>query len=141
MPRKKILIVDDEPEAIKGLQIVLEKGNYRVITAYNGETGLKKLSDEKPHLVILDVNMPGMNGYQVCEKIRANPSTKNIPVIILTAKSMDASLEKALTKKADWHIAKPYYDKYLLDKINDLLQKKKKSLKRETPESEDEFQY
>jgi two-component system alkaline phosphatase synthesis response regulator PhoP/two-component system response regulator VicR len=128
-PKKKILIVDDEPEVIKGLQIILEREGYRVITAYEGEACLKKAKDEKPCLIILDVNMPGMDGYQVCEKIKEDPATKNIPVMMLTAKSIDPTLERALMKKADWHIAKPYFSDYLVKKVRDLTQKRKKKNK------------
>lgn len=128
MTKKKILIVDDEPEAIKGLQILLERENYAVITAYDGETGFRKAAEEKPDLAILDVNMPGLDGYQACKKIRANPSTRNIPVMILTAKSVNSGPEELPEKTADWHIAKPYYNKYLLEKVKDLLKQKKRKL-------------
>jgi len=121
---KKILIIDDEAEVVKVLQICLEQHGYKVITGYNGESGLKKAKDEVPDLVILDIMLPDMDGYQVCERLKSDPSTKDIPVIMLTVKSMGEDIEKALEKKADWYIVKPYDEKYLLKKIDYLLQKK-----------------
>jgi DNA-binding response OmpR family regulator len=121
---KKILIIDDEAEVVKVLQICLEQHGYKVVTSYDGENGLKKVKSENPDLVILDIMLPDMDGYQVCEKIKADPSTKDIPVIMLTVKSMGEDVEKALEKKADWYIVKPYDEKYLLKKIDYLLQKK-----------------
>ena len=88
MGKKTILIVDDEPELVKALQIRFEEEGFRVITAYDGSNGLEKTRTEKPDLVILDIVMPVMDGYQVCETIKNDPATKNIPVVMLTAKSM-----------------------------------------------------
>jgi CheY-like chemotaxis protein len=114
---KKILIIDDEPDILKILQSMLKNDKYEVITAENGEEGYEKVVKEKPDLVLLDIMMPRMNGYEVCEKIKGNPETKKIPVVMLTVKAMGEDVEKALQKKADWYISKPFDDKYLLKKI------------------------
>lgn len=122
MKKKKILVVDDEPDMVKALQIRLEQAGYQVITAYEGESGLDKTREEKPDLVILDIMMPVMDGFQVCEKIKSDPSIKGIPVIMLTAKTMGDDFDKAMEKKADWYITKPFDDKHLLRRIKGLLQ-------------------
>jgi len=124
---KKILVIDDEPEVIKILQIRLERDKFQVITANNGKTALQKIKLEIPDLIILDIMMPGMDGYQVCEKIKSDPSTGDIPIIMLTAKNMGEDLEMALEKKADWYVIKPYEYKYLLKKINQLIQRSEKT--------------
>ena len=123
---KKILIIDDDPEVIKVLKLQLEKGGYEVVDALDGDAGLIKVNEGKPDLVLLDIMMPKMDGYNVCEKIKDNPSIKNIPVIMLTAKNMGDDVELALEKKADWYIAKPYDIKYLLKKIDELIKQSKK---------------
>jgi len=77
-------------------------------------------------MVLLDVMMPGMSGYDVCETIKNDPETSHIPVIMLTAKDTGDDVEMALKKKADWFVAKPYDNKYLLGKINQFIAKKGK---------------
>jgi two-component system alkaline phosphatase synthesis response regulator PhoP len=83
----KILVVDDEEHIRKILKFQLEKKGYTVIAAENGEVALQLVRRESPHLVILDLMMPKMDGYTVCERIRANFQTSQIPVIMLTARS------------------------------------------------------
>jgi len=118
------MIVDDDPDANYSLQSILEHAGFKVIYFYDGESALKKLKPEKPDIVILDIMMPGMNGFEVCEKIKNDPETSSIPIIILTAKDMGDDLEMALKKKADWFVTKPYDNKYLIGKINQLLAKR-----------------
>lgn len=120
---EKILIADDEQTAVDILKSILEDKDYAVITAYDGEEAVKAVREQKPDLVILDVMMPKMNGYEVCEKIKKDPSTKDIPVIMLTAKDMGEDIEMALSKDANWYITKPYDAKYLLGKISSFLNK------------------
>lgn len=128
--RKRILIIDDSPTVIKMLQIVLESKDYEVITAYDGETGLKKVYSDKPDIVILDIMLPDIDGYEVCERIKNNANSKDIPVIMLTAKDMGEDFNKAMEKKADWYIVKPYDVEHLIRVINTLT---------EEPGSEDEL--
>lgn len=119
--RKKLLLIDDNIQTIEMLQIILEDEGYEVITAYVGEDGLKKTAEEKPDLVILDVMLPGMNGYQVCEKIKNNPDTKDIPVIMLTGRDTGNDFDKAMEKKADWYVVKPYNIEHLLGVMKKLI--------------------
>lgn len=121
MPQGKILLVDDELDTVKILKDLLENEGYEAITAYTGKRALERVKEEKPALVILDIMMPRMDGYAVCEKIKNDPETKNIKVIMLTARDSGESLQESLEKKADWFIAKPYETKHLLSMIAKLL--------------------
>ncbi|MBN1621229.1 MAG: response regulator [Endomicrobiales bacterium] len=122
---KKILVIDDEYDILRVIEEMLKKEGYTVITATNGQDGYKKFQQERPDLVISDIMMPIMDGYQVCEKIKGNPDTKDIPVIILTVKSMGEDVDKALELKADWYITKPFDSKYLLKRVKDFIGKGK----------------
>jgi two-component system alkaline phosphatase synthesis response regulator PhoP len=102
----------------------LEQVNFEVITAFNGEEALQKIS-EKPDLVILDVLMPKMNGYEVCERIRENTNYKNIPVIFLTAKSSEIDEIHGLNLGADDFIQKPISPKKLIARVESNLRKTK----------------
>ena len=126
MAKEKILIVDDDHDVVEILRSLLSYKGFTVVAVYDGASALSKVKEEKPDLVVLDIMMPGMDGYNVCETIKTDPETKNIPVIMLTAKDMFGDVEKALEKKADWYIAKPYDSKYLVDKINQFLSKRSK---------------
>jgi two-component system alkaline phosphatase synthesis response regulator PhoP len=125
MGKVRILIVDDDRDAIDTLESLLEYKGYEVIAVHDGFSALKKVKEEKPDVVILDIMMPGMDGYNVCEAIKDNPATKDTTVIMLTAKNMFGDVEKALEKKADWYIVKPYDNKYVIDKIEFFLKKKR----------------
>lgn len=121
----KILIIDDDADVIDITRKTLEFNGYEVIYALDGKSGMEKAKNEIPDLIILDIMMPiGPNGYTVCEKIKTDPATKDIPVIMLSARDMGDDLEKALEKKADWYIAKPYDANYLLKNVKKLIQDK-----------------
>lgn len=120
---KKILIVDDNLETIKMLQMILEDKGYQIITAYTGKKCLEKVKEEKIELIILDIMLPGIDGYQVCEKIKTNLDTKDIPVIMLTGKDMGDDFDKAMEKKADWYVVKPYSVEHLLKVMDKLIKK------------------
>ncbi|MFH1416439.1 MAG: response regulator [Elusimicrobiota bacterium] len=121
---RKILIVDDSPTAIKMLQMTLEEEGYEIITAYDGDTGFEKALKKKPDAVILDVMMPGITGFQVCEKIKGHPETRQMPVIMLTGKDSGQDFDIAMEKKADWYIVKPYDVSHLLRVLSKLIQNK-----------------
>lgn len=125
MPSGKILVVDDDLDTVNILKDLLENEGYEVITAYTGRVALDKVKEEKPALVILDIMMPCMDGLTVCQEIKNNPETKNIKIIILTLKDSADTLQEAVEKKADWFIAKPYGNKYMLSMIAKLLDDKK----------------
>ena len=125
MAGEKILIVDDQPEITDLIKFILNKQNYESVIAFNGLEGLNKARSEMPDLILLDITMPDMNGYEVCEKLKLDPATAQIPIIMLTARDMGEDFEKAMEKKADWYITKPFDPKHLLKRIAYLLQRSK----------------
>jgi len=113
---KKILIIEDEENMIEGLRFNLEARDYIVIAALDGETGLKMAMEEQPDLIILDLMLPGMNGYEVCKKLKE--SSPDLPVIMLTAKSQESDIVTGLDLGADDYITKPFSILELLARIN-----------------------
>jgi len=130
MPKKNILIVEDDPQTVKLVKFILEKNNYSTISAKDGEEGLRMARERKPDLVVLDLMLPGMDGYRVCETLKGDPNTKKIPVLVLTALDTGADFEKALEKKADWYITKPFEAQHLLKRVNYLIEKRKENEKK-----------
>ncbi len=126
MSKLNILIVEDDPQTVKLIKFVLEKEGYSTISAKDGEEGLQMAREKKPDLIVLDMMLPGMDGYRVCEILKANPVTKEIPIIVLTALDTGVDFEKALEKKADWYITKPFEPEHLLKRVNYLIEKRKK---------------
>lgn len=119
--RKKILIIDDEEELVEMLSLKLDWAGFDVRAAYNGSNGLEMLSSFKPDLVLLDVIMPGMSGWDVCSKIKSNPETKKTPVVILTAAKGRDTDEKASDSGANTVLIKPFDEKALMASLNQLL--------------------
>lgn len=118
---KKILVADDEGALRMLISGTLEIGDFLTVEAENGIEAWEKVTAEKPDLVILDVMMPGMTGYQVCQRIKADEQLQKIKVIILTAKGQQADKEAALEVKADCYIAKPFSPAELLDSVETIL--------------------
>jgi pilus assembly protein CpaE len=116
-----ILVVDDDSSTLRLIGYMLERGGFQVQLAGDGEDGLAKVLRQPPDLVVLDVMMPGLNGYQVCERLRTDPRTAHIPVIILTARSQRIDQQTALEAGADLYLSKPVSPTELLGKVNDLL--------------------
>ena len=119
--KKKVLVVDDDIQAVEMLSVILEDKGFDVIPAYVGEIGLKKAKEYLPDIIILDITMPGMDGFKVCEEIKRNPPTSHIPIIMLTGKDMGKDFDKAMQKKADWYVVKPYNIEHLLKVFERLL--------------------
>jgi len=111
---KKILAVDDEKHIVRLVQVNLERAGYTVVTANDGKEALQKVSDENPDLVVLDVMMPYMDGFEVLQNLRRNPSTRDIPVIMLTAKAQDADVFKGWQSGVDCYLTKPFNPMELL---------------------------
>lgn len=105
---KKILAVDDEKNIVKLVQAVLERHGFQVITAYDGKEALQKIASEHPDLVILDVMMPYMDGFEVLQTMRRNAVTREIPVIMLTAKSQDQDVFRGWQSGVDLYLTKPF---------------------------------
>ena len=83
--KKKILLIDDDPDFVEAVKVIVENGGYDVRVAYDGAEGLEAVAQEKPDLIVLDVMMPVMNGHEACAKLKADPQTAKIPIILLTA--------------------------------------------------------
>lgn len=111
---KKILAVDDEKHIVRLVQVNLERAGYEVVTAYDGKEALDKVRDENPDLVVLDVMMPYMDGFEVLQTLRRNPETRDIPVIMLTAKAQDADVFKGWQSGVDCYLTKPFNPMELL---------------------------
>lgn len=107
MPRK-ILTVDDEKHIVRLIQVNLERHGYEVVTAFDGREALQKVDEERPDLVILDVMMPYMDGFEVLQNLKRNPGTRDIPVIMLTAKAQDADVFKGWQSGVDCYLTKPF---------------------------------
>lgn len=121
---KNVLIVDDEPNIVLSLKFLITQEGFAVRTAGSGEEALKALTEQLPDLILLDVMMPKPDGYEVCQKIRATPEWKDIPVIMLTAKGRDVEKQKGLAMGADDYITKPFSTKELIAKVLDILKGK-----------------
>ena len=118
---KKILIVDDEPHIIMMVRSRLIANGFAIITADNGVMGFETAKQEQPDLIILDVLMPEMNGIETLIKLKATEETKNIPVIMFTAKGQSEDVEKAQAAGAVDYIVKPFSPPVLLEKVNKAL--------------------
>lgn len=118
---KKILIVDDEPNIVMSLEYLLRRKNFDVFIARNGTEALESLGKSKPDLVLLDIMMPDVDGYEICEYIKSTPDMRHIKVIFLSAKSKKSDIEKGLELGADLYMVKPFSNKELVQNINDLL--------------------
>ena len=111
---KTIFVIDDEPDVRAGMKAWLGDYGYYVVTAEDGEEGLERLNTIRPDLILLDITMPRRNGFDFLSRIKRNPDTSNIPVIMLTA-SMDAnSIFKSQQLKATDYVSKPFDEKELL---------------------------
>jgi two-component system alkaline phosphatase synthesis response regulator PhoP/two-component system response regulator VicR len=116
MPQKskKILAVDDERHIVRLVQVTLERAGYQVVPAFDGKEALKKVDSERPDLIVLDVMMPYMDGFEVLKRLKSNPATANIPVIMLTAKAQDADVFHGWSSGVDCYLTKPFNPMELL---------------------------
>ncbi len=119
---KKVLIADDEPNIVISLEFLLRREGFEVLVAVDGEEALAKARAEKPDLVLLDVMMPKMNGFDVCQALRADPELAGMRVLMLTAKGRDTEVSKGLGLGADAYVTKPFSTKELVTQIRSLLE-------------------
>jgi len=119
--KKKILVVDDEPQIVELIQIMLGD-EYDYIEANSGHEALEKASSEKPDLVLLDIMMPDMDGYQVCQRLRADPNTKDIVIAMVSAKKEDHDILQGIDVGAIAYITKPFDGFELTEKVKELLE-------------------
>ncbi len=105
---KKILAVDDERHIVRLVQVNLQRAGYDVVTAFDGKEALEKIKTENPDLVVLDVMMPYMDGFEVLQTLRKDPATRELPVIMLTAKAQDADVFRGWQSGVDCYLTKPF---------------------------------
>ena len=121
MAKKRLLLVDDEVELVEMIKFRLEASDYEVLTANDGQQALEIARREKPDLVILDVMLPKMDGYKVCGLLKKDSRYAHIPVMMFTAKAMDADMKLGEEVSADAYLTKPFEPKVLLEKIKELV--------------------
>ena len=119
-----ILIVDDDPQVHKLIAKMLPLEAYTVRSSYSADDALANISGSKPDLVILDIMMPKVSGIEVCNKIKENPETKDVMVLILSAKDAQSDRIEGLNQGADEYISKPFHMRHLIRKIEHMLSKK-----------------
>ena len=124
--KNKILIVDDDPDIIEIISYNLKKENYKVFSCYNGTDSIKIAEKEKPDLIILDVMMPGMDGIQVCEKLRSKNKFNNTIIMFLSARGEDFTHIAAYDAGADDFVNKPLKPRLLISKVRSLLRRTNK---------------
>jgi DNA-binding response OmpR family regulator len=118
---KEILIVDDEPSIVVPIQFLMEQQGYSVLVAENGEDALDVIYKYKPDLILLDIMLPRIDGYEVCEIVRLNPEYRNVKIIFLTAKGREVEIAKGLALGANAYITKPFSNTQLIAKVKELL--------------------
>ena len=120
---EKILIVDDDLDSLKLIGLMLQRHNYEVVAASAGNQALAKASSDHPDLIILDVMMPDMNGYEVCRRLRANPETETIPIIMFTAKTLIDDKVAGFEAGADDYLTKPTHPAELASRVKSILER------------------
>ncbi len=120
-PNVKILLVDDEPNIVVALEFLLQTAGFQTAKAYNGEEALSMLDSFNPTLVVLDVMMPGMDGFEVAQRIRTNPEHLGARIVFLTAKGTDEDRLKGYANGGDAYIPKPFDNEALLSTIQEMI--------------------
>ena len=118
---KKILIADDEPTIVVSLEFLMKQKGYAVRVATNGEDALRAVGEFAPDLILLDVMMPLLSGYDVCQKVRENPAWSGIRIIMLSAKGRDVEVNKGMAVGADAYVTKPFSTKDLIAQVAQML--------------------
>jgi len=119
--KPKILVVDDEPEAVELLEFNLKQAGYVVSTAGDGAEALKRARTQAPDLIVLDVMLPEMDGFEICKSLRLNPATAKVPIVMLTAKAAEIDRVLGLELGADDYLTKPFSPRELLLRIKKIL--------------------
>ena len=117
----KVLIAEDEPSIVTSLEFLMRGCDYEVRVARDGEEALRLAEEFRPDVLLLDVMMPLCNGFEVCRRIRGNPATRGVRIVMLTAYGRDAEIERGLALGADAYITKPFSNKELMAKVRGLL--------------------
>lgn len=117
----KILIVDDEPNIVVPIQFLMEQHGFTVAVAYNGKEAMDRVATFGPDLIILDLMLPGMDGFEVCQRVRENRDWSHIKIIIVTAMGREANMAKGMALGADAYIIKPFSNADMVFKVKSLL--------------------
>ncbi|MFO7649120.1 MULTISPECIES: response regulator transcription factor [Halomonas] len=117
----KVLVVDDEANIVLSLEFLMQQAGFEVVTAEDGETALERVAEGAPDLVLLDISLPGISGFDVLERLRADPDHARLPIIMLTAHGREVEREKGMALGADDYITKPFSTQALVDKVKTLL--------------------
>ncbi|MDI6711622.1 MAG: response regulator [Anaerosomatales bacterium] len=120
----RILVADDEPHILKLVSFTLSNHGYEVLTVTDGKAAVEAAERERPDLVLLDVMMPEMNGYEAARLIKENPATKDIPVVMLSAKSQQYEIRQGLDCGAEDYVCKPFTPRALLEKVDEILRQR-----------------
>jgi len=118
---KKILIAEDEPNIVLSLEFLLKGAGYEVAVARDGSEALKLTGTLRPDLIVLDVMLPSVNGFEVCRQIRGNRETKDTRILILTARGRESEVEKGMAAGANAYLTKPFATKELVKAVGELL--------------------
>jgi DNA-binding response OmpR family regulator len=118
---KRILVVDDEPNIVISVEYLLRRQGYEVVAADDGDAALRALEESPVDLVVLDVMLPTMSGFDVCERIRAHPLWREIKIVMLTARGRETEIAKGLRLGADVYVTKPFSTHELVTKIRQQL--------------------
>jgi DNA-binding response OmpR family regulator len=118
---KRVLIADDEPNIVISLEFLMGQVGYQTRVATNGQEALDLAASFRPDLVLLDIMLPAKSGYEVCQRLKSEPATRDIKVIIVSAKGRDVEVAKALELGADAFIAKPFSTRALVAKVQEML--------------------
>ncbi|MDR5874959.1 response regulator [Halomonas sp. CUBES01] len=117
----KVLVVDDEPNILISLEFLMQQAGFDVITADDGEQALAHVQQAPPDLILLDISLPGISGFDVLEQLRQQTATAALPIIMLTAHGREVEREKGMALGADDYITKPFSTQALVEKVNALL--------------------
>ena len=118
---KKILIVDDDPYILMSLDFLMKKNKFEVFVARNGNEALEQIKTNQPDLILLDIMMPDVDGYDICIKVKSDNKTKDIIIVFMSAKTRDTDIQKGLDLGAALYITKPFSTRDLLEKVIGLL--------------------
>lgn len=128
MARERILVVEDEEDIRELVQYNLHKAGFQVVTVATGEEALTSATSALPHLIVLDLMLPGIDGLDVCKLLKNNPKTMNVPIIMLTAKSEESDIVVGLELGADDYVTKPFSPKVLVARVRTCLRRKMKEV-------------
>ncbi|MDC8803838.1 response regulator [Halomonas pacifica] len=117
----KVLVVDDEPNIVLSLEFLMQQAGFEVTTAEDGESALARVAEAGPDLILLDISLPDLSGFEVLERLRQTPRGETLPIIMLTAHGREVEREKGLALGADDYITKPFSTQALVEKVKALL--------------------